>query len=34
MQAAELTKPGVGTLSLHPGNDEGITGEEEIDHWP
>ena len=34
MQTAELPEPGIGALGPHPGRDEGITGEEEVDHWP
>ena len=34
VQTGELPQPGIGALGLHPGSDEGITGEIEVDHWP
>ena len=34
MQTSELAEPGIGALGPHPGRDEGITGEKEVDHRP
>ena len=34
VQTGQLAEPGIGALGPHPGRDEGITGEKEVDHRP